>query len=200
MNFTGRKVVMKFTADDISLMLKALKFAAHKHRHQRRKNGLASPYINHLIAVSEILWEIGEVRDLNTMVAAMLHDTIEDTDTPPEELERIFGEKICSIVNEVTDDKSLPKQVRKRLQVEHAGNASLEARHVKLADKIANVQDIMDAPPVNWSLKRRWEYIDWAEEVINEMRGSNEKLEQYFDDVCSKARMKFEQEENADEK
>jgi len=185
---------MNFSAIDISLILKAIKFAAQKHQHQRRKNEWASPYINHLIAVSEILWEIGEVRDINTMVAAVLHDTIEDTDTSPEELERIFGAKICAIVNEVTDDKRLPKQVRKRLQVENAGHASFEARHIKLADKIANVQDIIDAPPTGWSLERRWEYIDWAEEVINRLRGSNAKLEQYFDEVCRAARRKLEQE------
>ncbi len=187
---------MKFTADDISLMLKTLKFAAYKHQHQRRKNKQASPYINHLITVSEILWEIGEVRDMNTLVAAILHDTIEDTDTSPEELESTFGKEICSIVKEITDDKSLPKQTRKRLQVEHAGNASLEARYIKLADKIANIQDIIEAPPVNWPLQRQGEYVDWAEEVINGLRGSNEKLERYFDDVCRQARQKFEQEKN----
>jgi len=184
---------MKFTADHISFMLKTLKFAAHKHQHQRRKNEWASPYINHLIAVSEILWEIGKVRSMNTVVAALLHDILEDTDTTSEELERIFGKEICSIVKEVTDDKSLPKQVRKHLQVEHAGSASLEARHIKLADKIANVRDIIDAPPANWSLERQQKYVDWAEEVVNELRGSNEKLEQYFDDVCCEARRKLEQ-------
>lgn len=186
---------MKFAADDIALILKALKFAAHKHQHQRRKNEWASPYINHLIAVSEILWEIGEVRDIHTIVAALLHDTLEDTDTTPEELARIFGKKICSLVEEVTDDKRLPKQVRKRLQIESAGNASLEARHVKLADKISNLQDIIDAPPVNWSLVRQREYVDWSEEVVHKLRGSNRKLEQYFDAVCREARRKLEHKE-----
>jgi guanosine-3',5'-bis(diphosphate) 3'-pyrophosphohydrolase len=158
---------MKFTPDDISLVLKAFKFAARKHEHQRRKNEWASPYINHLITVSEILWQVGHVRDMNTMAAAILHDTLEDTDTSMEELEKTFGEKICSIIDEVTDDKSLPKQERKRRQVELAGSASLEARHVKLADKIANVQDIMNAPPTEWTLERQWEYIDWAQAVVN---------------------------------
>jgi guanosine-3',5'-bis(diphosphate) 3'-pyrophosphohydrolase len=191
---------MKFTPDDISLVLKAFKFAARKHEHQRRKNEWASPYINHLITVSEILWQVGQVRDMNTMAAAILHDTLEDTDTSLEELEKTFGEKICSIIYEVTDDKRLPKQERKRRQVELAGSASLEARHVKLADKIANVQDIMNAPPTGWTLERQWEYIDWAEAVVNGMRGSNEKLERYFDDVCGKARKKLEQEKKTDKK
>jgi (p)ppGpp synthase/HD superfamily hydrolase len=189
---------MHFTVNDISLLLKALKFAADKHQHQRRKNEWASPYINHLITVSEILWEVGEVRDISIIVAALLHDTLEDTDTCSEELESLFGEKICSIVKEVTDDKTLPKQTRKRLQVENAGHASFEARQVKLADKITNVLDLIDAPPTDWSWERRWEYVVWAEEVINKLRGSNEKLERYFDQVCTTARRRLAQEKNTE--
>ena len=185
---------MNFTANDISLILKAIKFGATKHQHQRRKNEWASPYINHLIAVSEILWEIGEVRDLNTLAAAVLHDTLEDTDTSAAELERVFGTAICGLVKEVTDDKSLPKHVRKRLQVEHASHASLAARHIKIADKISNVQDLIDAPPANWPWERRWEYVAWAEEVINQIRGSNPRLEQHFDDVCGQVRTQLEEE------
>ena len=177
--------------DDIPIILKAFDFAARKHQNQRRKNEQAFPYINHLIAVAEILWDIGEVHDIPTLVAGILHDTLEDTDTSPEELESSFGKEVRSTVEEVTDDKSLPKQVRKRLQVENAGSESLKARYVKLADKIANVQDFFDSPPANWSLERQLEYINWAEEVINGLRGSNKKLERYFDDVCSKARQKL---------
>lgn len=182
---------MSITVEDISLIFKALSFAAHKHQNQRRKNEEASPYINHLIAVAKVLWEVGEVYDITTIIAGILHDTIEDTGTSPEELESLFGSKVRSIVKEVTDDKSLPKQVRKRLQIEQAGQASLEARCVKLADKISNIQDIIDSPPALWSLERQREYINWAEEVINGLRGSNKKLECYFDDVCSKARQKL---------
>ena len=189
--------MIKKTMDDISLILKAFKFAAHKHQHQRRKNETELPYINHLIAVSEVLWEIGKVHDISTIAAGILHDTIEDTNTSFQELEKTFGEKIRSIVEEVTDDKSLPKQVRKRLQIEHAGDASLEARQVKLADKICNVTDLIDAPPVSWSLQRRIEYVDWAESVIDGLRGSNELLEQYFDEVCIKVRKQLEREKNA---
>lgn len=190
---------MHFTINDISLLLKAFKFAADKHQHQRRKNEWASPYINHLITVSEILWEIGEIRDIHILVAALLHDTLEDTDTSATELEQIFGEKICTIVQEVTDDKTLPKQTRKQLQVEHAGQASFEARQVKLADKIANVQDIIEAPPTNWSWERRWEYVNWAEAVIKGLRGSNARLEDYFDQVSNAARRKLEQERDPEQ-
>jgi guanosine-3',5'-bis(diphosphate) 3'-pyrophosphohydrolase len=187
------------SVDDISLILKAFKFAAHKHQHQRRKNETALPYINHLIAVSETLWEIGKVHDIDTIAAGILHDTIEDTDTSPQELEVTFGKKIRSIVEEVTDDKSLPKQVRKRLQIEHAREASFEARHIKLADKICNVADLIDAPPAHWSLQRRIEYVDWAKSVINGLRGSNELLEQHFDEVCRKVRKQLEHEKTQHE-
>lgn len=173
---------------EISLLLKAFHFAAYKHQHQRRKNQAASPYINHLIEVAELLWEIGNVRDLDTIVAGILHDTIEDTDTPPEELEIRFGPKIRRIVEEVTDDKRLPKETRKQLQIEHAGEASWEARQVKLADKICNVNDLIDSPPADWSLQRCLDYVDWAEHVIRGLRGTNALLEQQFDVVCQRVR------------
>lgn len=187
---------MENPVDGISLILKAFKFAAHKHQDQRRKNETQSPYINHLIAVSETLWEIGKIRDMDTIAAGILHDTLEDTDTSPQELEITFGKKICSIVEEVTDDKTLPKQERKRLQIENARNATPEARYVKLADKICNVGDLIDSPPVGWSLQRRIEYVDWAENVINRLRGSHTLLEEHFDQVCREVRQQLEQEHN----
>ncbi|GAK60986.1 metal-dependent phosphohydrolase, HD subdomain [Candidatus Vecturithrix granuli] len=173
---------------EISFLLKALQFAADKHQHQRRKNQAASPYINHLIEVAELLWEIGNVRDLDTIVAGILHDTIEDTDTSSEELESTFGPKIRRIIEEVTDDKRLPKEVRKQLQIERAGEASWEARQIKLADKICNVNDLHDAPPTDWSLQRRIDYVDWAEHVVRGLRGTNALLEQQFDEVCRQVR------------
>ncbi len=172
----------------VSLLLKALKFAADKHQHQRRKNKAASPYINHLIEVAGLLWETGNVRDLDTIAAGILHDTIEDTDTSPTELETEFGSKIRRIVEEVTDDKRLSKEVRKQLQIDHAGESSWEARQVKLADKICNVHDLIDAPPADWSLQRRLDYVDWAEHVIQGLRGTNALLEQRFDEVCLQVR------------
>ncbi len=185
---------MKINSDDISLVFRALNFAARKHQGQKRKGGRASPYINHLIDVAEILWEIGEIHDFITVVAGILHDTIEDTRTSQEELETEFGHEICSIVLEVTDDKSLPKSMRKSLQVEHAGSLSFRARFVKLADKISNIRDVMDSPPVDWSFDERLEYVIWAEEVINRLRGANENMERYFDNLCSTAKRKIEEE------
>jgi GTP diphosphokinase / guanosine-3',5'-bis(diphosphate) 3'-diphosphatase len=166
---------------DITKVLRALAFAAHKHRNQRRKDVEASPYINHPISLANILTNEGSVTDVEVICAALLHDTIEDTDTTPEELEREFGQAIKSIVLEVTDDKALPKVERKRLQIEHAAHASTKAKLVKLADKISNLRDVANSPPANWPLERRQEYFDWARQVVNQVRGVNEKLEAVFD-------------------
>jgi len=169
------------TQQELKLLLKALSFAAHKHKDQRRKDPEASPYINHPISLANILCNEGHVTDINVICAALLHDTIEDTETTPEELEQEFGEAIKSIVMEVTDDKDLPKEERKRLQIEHAAHASDNAKQVKLADKISNLRDVANNPPASWSLERRQEYFDWAKEVIDQVRGVHATLESIFD-------------------
>ena len=152
---------------DIQTILKAAAFAANKHRDQRRKDAAASPYINHPIALANILANEGGITDATVIVAALLHDTVEDTETTPAELQSVFGEEVAKVVMEVTDDKSLPKTRRKRLQVEHAGQISARARLVKIADKIANLRDIATSPPKDWTLERRREYFDWAKEVVD---------------------------------
>src|SRR6266568_91129 len=133
---------MTFKEDDISAILKALSFSAKKHRNQRRKGAEGSPYINHPIDVAETLWKVGGVRDISVIVAAILHDTVEDTETTLAEIEEHFGPVVCSLVQEVTDDKSLPKPERKRLQIEHAPHLSTGAKQIKLADKISNIHDV----------------------------------------------------------
>ena len=155
-------------------LLKALHFAAHKHREQRRKDVEASPYINHPIEVAELLARVGRVNDLVTLQGAILHDTIEDTQTTPAELEAAFGVEVRRVVEEVTDDKRLPKAERKRLQIEHAPHLSMRARQIKLADKIANVRGVTQTPPADWSLARRQEYLDWTEQVTAGCRGCND--------------------------
>src|SRR5215216_4495400 len=167
--------------DSTGLILKALRFASEKHSAQRRKDSKASPYINHPIQVVEILWTIGDVRDVTLLVASILHDTNEDTGTQPEEIKAEFGEDVLALVLEVTDDKSLPKQVRKQLQVEHAPHKTHHAKLLKLADKISNVQDIITSPPRDWSLKRKQEYLLWTEQVVDGLRGVNENLERHYD-------------------
>ncbi len=173
--------------DDLLLVLKALHFAADKHRDQRRKDVHASPYINHPIALAETLCTIGGVRDALTIAAAILHDTIEDTETTPEEIEEKFGKEIRAVVEEVTDDTTLPSRLRKQLQVERSALASPPARLVKLADKICNVRDILNAPPHDWSIQRRRDYIAWARAVIDGLRGTNAALETRFDELYERA-------------
>ena len=168
-------------ATNIPKILRAIAFAAEKHRHQRRKDVHASPYINHPIELARLLASEGGVADLDVLCAAALHDTIEDTNTTADELRREFGSTVASIVEEVTDDKNLTKAERKRLQVEHAAHISRKAKLVKLADKICNVRDILAAPPAGWSAARRHEYIDWAVAVVDGLRGVNPALEALFD-------------------
>lgn len=167
--------------EGMRLVLGAAKFAADKHRKQRRKDADASPYINHPLALADILIGEGGVDDPTVLAAALLHDTVEDTETSIEELEDLFGPKVSSIVAEVTDDKTLEKAERKRLQVAKASGKSDGAKLVKLADKISNIRDIATAPPATWDVQRRRDYFDWAREVVAGLRGVNERLEQSFD-------------------
>jgi guanosine-3',5'-bis(diphosphate) 3'-pyrophosphohydrolase len=171
---------------ELALLLKALAFASRKHRDQRRKDAEASPYINHPIALADVLVNEGGVTDIEVLCAALLHDTVEDTATTHEELANAFGSRIARIVAEVTDDKDLPKSERKRLQVAHAGALSREAKLVKLADKICNLRDVAGGPPAHWDLARRREYFEWARSVIDGMRGVHPRLEAAFDAAYSR--------------
>ena len=177
-------------AQDLALLLRALSFAAHKHRDQRRKDAEASPYINHPIALAEVLAREGGVADIEVLATALLHDTIEDTATTGEELREQFGGRIAAMVEEVTDDKALAKPERKRLQIEHAAALSHGAKLVKLADKICNLRDVAERPPAKWDLARRRDYFDWAKRVIDRLRGAPEesmrKLEAAFDAACAR--------------
>jgi guanosine-3',5'-bis(diphosphate) 3'-pyrophosphohydrolase len=164
-----------------ALLIGALSFAADKHRNQRRKDKEASPYINHPIALASILSVEGGVDEGVVLCAAVLHDTIEDTETRYEELAGQFGREIADVVLEVTDDKALPKAERKQLQIEHAPRLSRAAKLVKLADKIANVRDVADHPPSEWPIERRREYFDWAKRVVDGLRGTHGRLEAAFD-------------------
>jgi guanosine-3',5'-bis(diphosphate) 3'-pyrophosphohydrolase len=170
----------------LGLIFEALQFAARKHRDQRRKDPEASPYINHPIALANILLNEAGVGDPVVICAALLHDTVEDTETDESELVGRFGPRIASIVMEVTDDTSLTRARRKELQVEHAPHLSREAKLVKLADKIANVRDVASAPPADWPLERQREYFDWAKRVVDGLRGVEGRLEGLFDEAYSR--------------
>ena len=162
------------------LILKAVNFAAIKHRGDKRKDAGQSPYINHPISVAFIISEIGGVDDPEVLAAALLHDTVEDTDTTPEELEDLFGKRVRTLVEEVSDDKSLPKAERKEKQIQHAKSISKGAALIKLGDKISNVTDVLDNPPTDWDDDRREKYLNWAKKVIDNCPKVNERLENHF--------------------
>ncbi|MBU6474526.1 MAG: bifunctional (p)ppGpp synthetase/guanosine-3',5'-bis(diphosphate) 3'-pyrophosphohydrolase [Alphaproteobacteria bacterium] len=164
---------------DLASLTKALNFAAQKHVDQRRKGKSAEPYINHIIEVANLLAENNA--PFAAVMAGALHDTIEDTGTTHAELKCAFGENVAEIVHECTDDKSLPKQERKRLQAENAAHKSDAARMVKIADKISNLRSILASPPADWSGARKLEYFIWAKSVVDNCRGLNEGLEREFD-------------------
>lgn len=170
----------------LGLFVKAIGFAAEKHRNQRRKDADASPYINHPIALANVLANEGGVDDVAVLCAAVLHDTVEDTETSEAELRATFGAAIASIVMQVTDDKSLEKSVRKQKQIEHASHISSEAKLVKLADKICNLRDILASPPASWSADRKHAYFDWASQVVDALRGAHPNLESVFDDLYAR--------------
>ncbi len=166
----------------IAILLKAIDFAAHKHRDQRRKGVEASPYINHPIDLANILCNEGGITDPVILAAALLHDTLEDTKTSWEELRGQFGEEVADVVAEVTDTKWIKqKDTRKRLQISKASHSSVRARAVKIADKISNLRDILTSPPSDWPLERKQAYFDWAKQVVDGVRGSYPQLEQRFD-------------------
>ncbi|NJN15150.1 MAG: bifunctional (p)ppGpp synthetase/guanosine-3',5'-bis(diphosphate) 3'-pyrophosphohydrolase [Oscillochloris sp.] len=172
-------------------VLRALEFAAERHSEQRRKDAAASPYVNHLIAVAHILAAAGSVNDSELLAAAALHDAVEDTGLTMAELAERFGPVIAGLVAEVTDDKSLPKAERKRLQEEHAPHLSARARQLKIADKISNLRDVTEHPPADWSFERRREYMHWCARVVNGCRGVNPGLDAAFDDVYRRAEAVF---------
>lgn len=172
---------------DLNLIFKAILFAIDKHEGQIRKDAERSPYITHPLLVAQALLEIGDVQDLPTLIAAILHDTLEDTKTTEVEIRKAFGEEILQIVLEVTDDKSLEKMARKRLQVVHALSISDKAKVIKLSDKLVNCRDILNSPPEDWPMERRREYIQWAADVVENLRNINTPLELAFDQILSDA-------------
>jgi guanosine-3',5'-bis(diphosphate) 3'-pyrophosphohydrolase len=172
---------MTASDDGITLVLRAAQFAAHKHRDQRREDAAATPYINHPLELANVLVSEGGVTDPVVLAAALVHDTIEDTQTSYEELRSAFGTRVADIVIELTDTKFLSKKARKRLQVARAGHATTDAGQVKIADKLCNLRDVLAGPPKNWSLKRKREYFEWAKEVVDQVREDNPRLARKFD-------------------
>jgi guanosine-3',5'-bis(diphosphate) 3'-pyrophosphohydrolase len=177
---------MQTTPNPLAALLQAVAFAADKHRNHRRKDAEASPYINHPIALAHVLANEGGVQDVTVLCAAVLHDTIEDTETTADELRAVFGDQVASVVLEVTDDKLLGKAVRKQLQIEHAPHCSPQAKLVKLANKISNVRNILASPPADWFAERKQAYFDWAADVVAGLRGVHPGLEAVFDGLYAR--------------
>ncbi|MDR2366175.1 MAG: HD domain-containing protein [Zoogloeaceae bacterium] len=171
------------TPQALGLIFRALAFAAQKHSGQRREDAEKTPYINHPLALADVLINEGGITDAETLCAALLHDTLEDTETTAEELRQHFGDNITRLVQEVSDDKSLHWRTRKRLQIEHAPHLSQKAQCIKLADKICNLRDLVVSPPPAWSPKRRREYLEWANTVISAIRAASPALAEQFDRI-----------------
>lgn len=170
------------------LISRAAVFAARQHAGQRRKGKAREPYLNHLAEVASILAEVTDGTDAVLVAAGWLHDTVEDTDAERDDLVREFGEDVAALVAEVTDDKSLPKAERKRLQVANASRKSARAKLLKIADKISNLRSLMFSPPDHWERERLLEYLTWAEAVVAGCRGLNPKLDALFDTTLAQAR------------
>ena len=169
-------------------VLKAASTAAQWHTNQRRKGAAQEPYINHLLEVAQLIAEATEGRDPNLVIAALLHDAIEDCEISREEISAgTFGEDVATLVVAVTDDKNLKKEVRKQLQVEVAPHQPRRAKMLKLADKTSNLRALGSSPPANWSLERKLDYLAWARAVAHGLRGVNPWLEARFDAAAEAA-------------
>jgi guanosine-3',5'-bis(diphosphate) 3'-pyrophosphohydrolase len=175
------------TQSILQQVIMAARFAADKHRFQRRKGVDQEPYINHPLELLNLLANDANVSDPVVLLGALLHDTVEDTETTFEELATIFGDDVAQVVREVTDDKSLPKATRKQQQIEHARHLSGRAKLIKLADKTSNLRDLAKSPPSDWSVERRVQYCQWSKAVIDEIRGTHPQLEHLFDQTYAAA-------------
>jgi guanosine-3',5'-bis(diphosphate) 3'-pyrophosphohydrolase len=165
----------------IQSILSAALFASQKHANQKRKGAAAEPYVNHLIEVAQLVSMAVEEPAVNLVMAALLHDTIEDTGVTAAELIERFGREVADLVVEMTDDKSLPKAERKRLQIEHAPKMSARAQTIKLADKISNLRSILISPPADWDYERKRQYFDWGKAVVDALSAPNPILKDEFE-------------------
>jgi (p)ppGpp synthase/HD superfamily hydrolase len=168
---------------DIVKVARALDYAARKHVGQRRKGEAKEPYVNHLAEVAYLLAEATGGNDTDLVIAGLLHDCIEDQGVKYEELVELFGTDVAGLVRDVTDDKTLLKAERKRLQVEHAPHKSDRAKMLKIADKTSNLRAIAVSPPSGWDEQRKRDYYAWAQAVVAGCRGANAFLEAKFDEA-----------------
>jgi guanosine-3',5'-bis(diphosphate) 3'-pyrophosphohydrolase len=171
---------------NIQSILSAAHYAADKHANKRRKGAAAEPYVNHLIEVAHLVSATVSEPDPNLIIAALLHDVIEDVGVTKEELIQRFGADVADLVVEMTDDKALPKAERKQLQIQHAPKLSPRAQTIKLADKISNLRSILTSPPTNWDHRRKREYFDWAKSVVDGLTAPNPILKVEFENTLQR--------------
>ncbi|MCW5732986.1 MAG: bifunctional (p)ppGpp synthetase/guanosine-3',5'-bis(diphosphate) 3'-pyrophosphohydrolase [Enhydrobacter sp.] len=176
---------------DLVLLARAADYAARQHIAQRRKGEAGEPYVNHLTEVTALLAEATDGADVVLLMGGLLHDTLEDTDATYEDLVQRFGSEVAALVAEVTDDKSLRKEERKRLQIEKTASKSRRAKLLKLADKTSNLRSLVRSPPSGWTEERLRDYVVWAEAVVRSCRGLNAPLEAVFDTAYREARLRF---------
>jgi (p)ppGpp synthase/HD superfamily hydrolase len=177
--------------NDLVLLARAADYAARQHGAQCRKGCKAEPYVNHLIEVATLLAETTGGDDVVLLMGGLLHDTLEDTDATYEDLVERFGQEVAMLVAEVTDDKSLPKEERKRLQVETTARKSRRAKLLKIADKASNLRGLVRSPPSGWTDQRLRDYVVWAELVVRSCRGLNVPLEAAFDTAYADAGARY---------
>ncbi len=174
-------------SDAVRLVTQAADFAARRHAGQKRKGASGAPYVNHLLEVAALVAATPAGRDPDLVAAALLHDIVEDEHATPAEVETLFGPKIRHLVEELTDDMSLPKHERKRRQVEEIAAKSPGARLLKLADKVSNVREIAEDPPADWSAEQRRAYAEWGRAVVDAgCRGLDAELERQLDEAAAK--------------
>ena len=170
---------------DLRRLTKALSFAAEAHRNQRRKGAAQEPYINHLIEVLDLVVHTTSDADMDTLIAALLHDVVEDTPTDYEDVATNFGERVAEIVRENSDDMSLPKAERRRARIAAMARKSREARIVKMADVISNLRAIAVSPPAGWSAARKLGYLEGCRQLVNAARGTEASIERIFDETAA---------------
>jgi (p)ppGpp synthase/HD superfamily hydrolase len=176
---------MEARMNDVVRIMKAADFAARKHTDQRRKGDASEPYVNHLIEVANLVAESTEGKP-DAVVAALLHDVVEDQGVTIDEIANLFGNSVASLVAEVTDDKSLPKQERKDKQIESAPHKSDIASAIKLADKTSNLRALAKSPP-SWPIERKREYVRWAKAVVAGLPFKPSALLALFEEAASQA-------------
>lgn len=184
-------VLVSASASDLARIHAAARFAAIRHADHRRKDARQQPYINHLIEVAELLSRAVGDSDPDLIMAGYLHDTIEDVGVTYDQLVAMFNEDVATLVREVTDNKNLSREDRKRIQVERAATISRRGQWLKLADKISNVRSMIDSPPAAWPRERRLDYVTWAGKVVAALTEPHPYLITEFDQVHQRALAEF---------